>query len=127
MNPRVTIPIAMYLIVVLDTSGVLVGRVFRGIWSSRFEIEVFGAPVRMMYATQRAVKLLLENRITNMLHNIRVGRADAGVDSSFEYRRKSWQWKIDIGKKVPRWLTDCVILRVRLVIIRPGGKYKNGP
>lgn len=78
MNPSVTIPIEIDLIVVLDTSRVVIAGGCRGIWSSRFEIEVYGAPVRTMYAAQRAVKLLLENRMTNMVHTIRVGRADAG-------------------------------------------------
>jgi hypothetical protein len=84
MNPSVTIPIETDLTVVLDTSRLLVEGGFRGIWISRFEREVYGAPVRMMYAAQRAVKLLLENRMTNILHTLRVRvvSADGGVDGS---------------------------------------------
>ena len=64
INPSVTIPIETDLTVVFDTSRVVIEGGFRGIWSSRFEREVYGAPVRMMYAAHRAVKLLLENRMT---------------------------------------------------------------
>jgi hypothetical protein len=87
MNPSVTIPIETDLTVVLDTSRLLVKGGFRGIWSSRFDREAYGAPVRMMYAAQRAVKLLLENRMMNILHTlrVRVESADGRVDcSSFE-------------------------------------------